>query len=295
VDCYSNQITPPHLSLVESGKESRDGLRSEEITQDRTQSLQPLEFLTLKMHLGTEVHAFILKPPSFDPTRKYPVIVYMAGGPGEQIVRDAWGGATGLWIRSMAENGYIVFALDNQGTAARGHYFEEPIHLRLSAQEMADQRDGISYLKTLPYVDPTRLGVYGWGYGGFLAIHALLDRPVPYRAGFAGAPILDWHLYDAIFAERYLSSPIAHAEGWAKSTAFGDGNARTFKGSLLIAQGTADEFVHVENTYMLQGRMLDAGKSADLLIFPGRGHLIEDLPARRVLFSKMTEFFLKNL
>jgi dipeptidyl-peptidase-4 len=247
------------------------------------------------MHLGMEVNAFILKPAGFDSTRKYPVIVYMAGGPGEQLVRDAWAGPTGLWIRSMAEKGYIVFALDNQGTAARGHYFEEPIHLRLSAQELGDQRDGITYLRSLPYVDSTRLGVCGWGYGGFLVVHAMLDRPVAFKAGFAGAPIVDWHFYDAVYAERYLDDSVVHADGWDSSTAFGNRSTHFFKGALMIAQGTEDEFVHIENTLMLQDRLLDAGKSADLLLLPDRGHHIEDLPARQILFTKMTEFFLKNL
>lgn len=297
-DCYSNQTTPPRLFLVVTSQEGIAKLNPEAAESPEKQTgtpLQPAEFLTLKMHMGMEVHAFIIKPPAFDATRKYPVIVYMAGGPGEQLVRDAWGGPTGLWMRSMAGKGYIVFALDNQGTAARGHYFEEPIHLRLSAQELGDQRDGINYLKALPYVDSTRLGVCGWGYGGFLVVHAMLDRPVAFKAGFAGAPIVDWHFYDAVYAERYLDDSVVHADGWDSSTAFGNRSTHFFKGLLMIAQGTEDEFVHIENTLMLQDRLLDAGKSADLLLLADRGHHIEDLPARQILFTKMTEFFLKNL
>ncbi len=291
-DCYSNQTTPPRLSLAETDQE----VVAKSDPEDQTgPPLQPEEFLALKMHMGMEVHAFIIKPPSFDPARKYPVIVYMAGGPGEQLVRDAWGGSTGLWMRSMAGKGYIVFALDNQGTTARGHYFEEPIHLRLSAQELGDQRDGINYLKSLPYVDSTRLGVCGWGYGGFMVVHAMLDRPVAFKAGFAGAPIVDWHFYDAVYAERYLDDSVVHADGWDSSNAFGNRSTHFFKGPLMIAQGTQDEFVHIENTFMLQDHLLDAGKSADLLLLADRGHHIEDLPARQILFTKMTEFFLKNL
>lgn len=297
-DCYSNQTTPPRLSLIETSQEevAKPNPEAAESLENQTgPSLQPAEFLTLKMHLGMEVHAFIIKPPAFDSTRKYPVIVYMAGGPGEQLVRDAWGGPTGLWMRSMAEKGYIVFALDNRGTAGRGHYFEEPIHFRLSAQELGDQRDGINYLRSLPYVDSTRLGVCGWGYGGFLVVHAMLDRPVAFKAGFAGAPIVDWHFYDAVYAERYLDDSVIHADGWDSSTAFGNRSTHFFKGQLMIAQGTQDEFVHIENTFMLQDRLLDAGKSADLLLLSDRGHHIEDLPARQILFTKMTEFFLKTL
>jgi dipeptidyl-peptidase-4 len=301
-DLYSTRTFPAHLEVLPldrpvaptsatAAKASSDVTSASQFTPP----LQPVEFLDLKLHLGAGAHAFLIKPPAFDPAKKYPVIVYFAGGPGEQLVRNAWGGATGLWMQLMAQKGYLIFALDNQGTAARGHYFEEPIHLRLGGQEMADQRDGLLYLSTLPYVDTARLGVCGWGYGGFLAVHAMLDRPVPYKAGFAGAPIVDWHFYDAIFAERYLDDPVAHADGWDASSALENQSPTFFKGSLMVAQGTGDEFVHLENALTLQDRLLDAGKSADFLVFPDRGHLIEDPPSRLVLFSRMTEFFIRNL
>jgi dipeptidyl-peptidase-4 len=257
--------------------------------------LQEPEFVSVRLHVSGEVHGFVIRPPNFDPEKKYPVIVYLAGGPGEQIVRDQWHGATGLWMQWMASKGFIVFAMDNQGTAGRGHYFEEPIHLRLGAQELVDLRDGVDYLRTLPYVDITRLGVCGWGYGGFLSIHAILDRPVPFKAAFAGAPVLDWHFYDAIFPERYLEDTVKHADGWDASMAIENLSPRYMKGSLMLAIGTQDEFVHMDNILLLQDRLLDAGKSAETLLLADRGHQIEDLPARQVLFARMTEFFLKNL
>ncbi len=255
--------------------------------------LQKVEFQSLQLHLGTSVHTFMIKPPDFDPARKYPVIVCLAGGPGEQLVRDAWGGPSTLWMQYMAQKGYVIFAMDNQGTSGRGHYFEEPIHLRLGAQEMTDQRDGIEFLKRQPFIDTTRMGVFGWGYGGFLAVHAMLDRPVPFKAGFAGAAVTDWHLYDAVFAERYLDDPVAHADGWDASTSLD--NAHFLKGTLMLAQGTADEAVHVENLLTLQDRLVDGGKTAQVLLFPDRGHRIQDAPARLLLYSSLTDFFVKNL
>jgi dipeptidyl-peptidase 4 len=275
------------LSATPAGPASTPG--------DVSRSLLPVEYFTLPLHMGVEAHVFLIKPSDFDPAKKYPVIVYMAGGPGEQLVRDAWGGATGLWMQSMAQKGYLIFALDNQGTAGRGHYFEEPLHLRLSAQELTDQRDGLLYLGKLPYVDTARLGVCGWGYGGYLAVHALLDRPVAFRAGFAGAPVIDWRTYDAFFPERYLEDSVLHSDGWDASIALENESPRFFKSSMLVAQGTADEFVHIENLLTLQDELLDAGKSADILLFPDRGHTIDDPSARLVLFRRMTEFFLKNL
>jgi len=298
-DFYSSQTTPTRLNIVSLDHPDQTAVAKTSsgfsAPGQSPPSLLPVEFLNLKLHLGAEAHAFLIKPPAFDSAKKYPVIVYLAGGPGEQLVRDAWGGATGLWMQLMARKGYIIFGLDNQGTAARGHYFEEPIHLRLGGQEMADQRDGVLYLNTLPYVDTMRLGVCGWGYGGFLVVHAMLDRPVPFKAGFAGAPVIDWHFYDAIFAERYLDDPVAHADGWDASTALENLSPTFFKGSLMVAQGTEDEVVHLENALTLQDRLLDAGKSADFLLFPDRGHVIEDPPSRLVLFSRMTDFFVKNL
>ncbi len=293
LDTYSNHSSSPRQTLQSLAQTAPGSEKPSDAPA--MPPLQPVEFLTLKMHLGADAHAFLIKPPAFDASKKYPVIVYMAGGPGEQLVRDAWGGATGLWMQWMAQKGYIVFAMDNQATAGRGHAFEEPIHLRLGGQEMADQRDGLLYLATLPYVDQSRLGVCGWGYGGFLAVHAILDRPVAYKAGFAGAPIIDWHLYDAVFAERYLDDPVAHADGWDASTALENDTPKFFKGSLLVAQGTEDEFVPMENLLTLQDHLLDAGKSADVLLFPDRGHELDDPGSRQVLFTRMTEFFIKNL
>jgi len=278
---------------IESGMSS--GASALQSSGIQSPPLQPVEFLPLKLHLGAETDAFLIRPPAFDPKQKYPVIVYLAGGPGEQLVRDSWGGAIGLWMQLMAQKGYIIFGLDNQGTSGRGHYFEEPIHLRLAAQELADQRDGLFYLGSLPYVDTTRLGVCGWGYGGFLVIHAMLDRPVPFKAGFAGAPITDWHYYDAVFSERYLDDPVAHADGWAASTAFENDSPRFFKGSLQVAEGSEDEFVHIENTLTLEDQLLDAGKYSDVLLLADRGHTLIDPQARLVLFQTMTDFFMKNL
>jgi len=295
VDSYSTQTTAPRWTWAALDSPSTPGpnTSTELFSPAPIANLQRAEFVTFKLHMGTEVHGFLLKPPSFDPKKKYPVIVYLAGGPGEQLVRDAWGGANGLWMQYMAQQGYIVYALDNQGTAGRGHYFEEPLHFRLSSQEMIDQRDGLIWLTDLPYVDSSRLGVCGWGYGGFLVTHAMMLRPVAFKAGFAGAPIVDWSYYDAVFGERYLDDPVAYQDGWLASVSLE--NAKYFKGPLMVAQGTADEYVHVENVLTMQDHLLDAGKSASLLLLPDRGHTIEDAPARLVVFQSMSEFFLKNL
>jgi dipeptidyl-peptidase-4 len=291
LDVYSSQTTPPQPTLrsLSAGatETSADKLGS------GSPDLQPVEFLKVKLHMGLEVNAFLIRPAGFDPKKKYPVIVYMAGGPGEQLVRDAWGGATELWMQSMAQKGFLVFGMDHQGTSGRGHFWEEPLHLRLSAQELIDQRDGVAYLRTLPYVDNARMGVCGWGYAGYLVVHSMLDRPVAFRAGLAGSPVTDWHFYDAVFGERYLDNPVIYADGWDASTALEF--APFFKGTLMVAQGTDDEFVHLENTLTLQNKLLTAGKSADVFLLADRGHLLDEPSARLAVFNRMTDFFLKNL
>jgi dipeptidyl-peptidase-4 len=158
---------------------------------------------------------------------------------------------------------------------------------------MADLRDEVFYLRSLPWVDKTRIGICGWGYGGFLALHGLLDRPLLFKAGFAGSPITDWHLYDAVFAERYLEDPERNQDGWLSSSPLE--NAKYLSVPLLLAQATLDEKVHMENSFMLLDELLDRGKYADILLFPGRRDLFEDRGARLILFERLTSFFLKNL
>jgi len=293
VDTWSNHATPPSWDLLGTDG-SRIASLDGKVTAESTESLiGSIEFLTVKTHLGTDLNAWMMKPAEFNPARKYPVILYVAGGPGEQIVREIWGGDISLWFALMARNGYIVFAVDNRGSAGRGHLFDEPVHLRLSAAEMADLRDTVLYLRSEPWVDKTRIGICGWGYGGFLALHGLLDRPLLFKTGFAGSPITDWHIYDAVFAERYLEDPKRNQDGWLNSSPLD--NAKNLSAPLLLAQATLDETVHQENSLMLLDELLDNGKYADILLFPDRRDLFEDHGARLILFQRLTDFFIKNL
>ena len=293
VDTFSTAAVPPRQILLRN-----DGSEVAAISKDAGSSLAeyrlpPVEFLTVKMHMGSQVNALIIRPPDFDASHKYPAIVYIAGGPGEQVVRDRWGGDTFLWLRMMAEKGYVIYAQDGHGTAGRGHEFEEPLHLRFSSQEMADERDGVVYLRSQPYIDDARVGIYGWGFGGFLALHAMLDRPIAYKSGIAGAPITDWRLYDAVFAERYLEDPVRNQDGYLGSMS--TENATNLRGTLLIVQGTTDERVHIENSLELLNEFLETAKYPSVMFFPDRGHTFEDHEARLALYRAMTEFFEKNL
>ena len=293
LDTWSNHASPPRQDLLRT-----DGTRittlSDKLSEDpAVNQLGKIEFLTVRTHMGMDLNAWVMKPLNFNPARQYPVLLYVAGGPGEQIVRDAWGGDISLWFALMAQNGYIVFAIGNRGTAGRGHFFEEPVHLRFSATEMADLRDGVLYLRSQPWIDKTRIGICGWGYGGFLALHGMLDRPLLFKAGFAGSPITDWHLVDAVFTERYLENPVRNQDGWLSSSPLE--NAKYLHAPLLLAQATLDESVHQENALKLLDELLDKGKYADILLFPDRRDLFDDYGARYTLFQRLTDFFVKNL
>ncbi len=293
LDTWSDHTSPPRQSLLDTAGGLIATIGKTITPEPAPDSLRQLEFLSVNNHMGNPLHAWMMKPPGFDPAHKYPVIVYVAGGPGDQIVRDVWGGDKLLWFSMMAEKGYVVFALDNRGSGAQGHLFEEPVHLRFSATEMADQRDGVLYLHSLPFVDSARIGICGWGFGGFLALHGMLDRPLIFKAGFAGSPITDWHLYDAFFAERYLDDPIHNQDGWLSSSP--NENAGNLNGSLLLADATLDEKIHVENSLMLLDELLDKEKYADILLFPDRSDLFTERGTRTAMFQRLTEFFLKNL
>ncbi len=293
VDTYSNSMAPPRQDLLRADGSRIAAINENKVAELAEYRLSPVEFLTVKSHDGMSLNAMMIKPAGFDSAKKYPVLVYTYGGPRAQVVLNAWGGSTFLWHELLAQKGYVIFALDNRGSAGRGHLFEEPIHFRLGAQEMSDQRDGASYLKSLPYVDANRIGIWGWSYGGHMTLHAMFEDPEDFKVGFAGGPVSDWYYYDTIYTERYLGLPQKNEESYRESSPVK--NAEHLKGKLLIAHGTGDDNVHFANTLAVIDKLIEAGKYAEVMAFPGRGHGVSDPPARRVLMQRVTQFFLDNL
>jgi dipeptidyl-peptidase 4 len=293
VDTYSDSMNPPKQDLVRADGSRLRVINENQVAELAGYHLSPVQFLTVKAHDGTPLNAMMIKPPNFDATHKYPVLVYTYGGPHAQVVTNSWGGNTFLWHQLMARNGYVIFALDNRGSAGRGHAFETPVHFHFGEQELADQRDGVAYLKSQPYVDANRIGIWGWSYGGHMTLQAMFRAVDDFKAGFAGGPVTDWHFYDSIYTERYMgllpqnekqyeeSSPVKFASG--------------LKGKLLIAHGTGDDNVHFANTLSVLDALIDAGKYVEVMPFPGRGHGVSDPAARRVLMQRVTQFFLDNL
>jgi dipeptidyl-peptidase-4 len=294
VDTYSNAMTPPRRTSFSADGSQLTMLEENKVAELAQYRLSPVEFFTIKSHDGILLNCSMIKPPNFDPAKKYPVLTFTYGGPHAQVVLNGWGrSGISLWHQLMAQKGYIIFSLDNRGSAGRGHLFEEPIHFRLGAQELSDQADGVAWLRQQPYVDSKRLGIWGWSYGGHMTLHAMLDTPGVYKAGFAGGPVTDWHFYDTIYTERYLGLLPKNEESYQNSSPIR--NAAHLNGKLLIAHGTGDDNVHYSNTLALINQLIDDGKYVEVMAFPGRGHGVGDPPAQRVLWERVTKFFLDNL
>ena len=293
VDSYSNAITPPRQWVSKLDESAPIVLNENKAAELAEYKLSPPEFISVKTHDGMDLNAWIIKPANFDTAKKYPVLVYTYGGPHAQVVMNQWGGPTFLWHEMMAQKGFVVFALDNRGSAGRGHLFEEPIHFRFGAQEMSDQRDGVAWLKRQPWVDAKRIGIWGWSYGGHMTLHAMFEDTEDFKAGFAGGPVTDWHYYDTIYTERYLGLLPQNEESYQESSPIE--NAGKLRGKLLIAHGTEDDNVHFANTLLLVDKLIEKGKDVEVLPFPGRGHGVSDAPARIFLMNRVTQFFVENL
>jgi dipeptidyl-peptidase-4 len=294
VDQYSNAMTPPRQDLYRSDGTRAGVINENEVAELRAYGLSPVEFVDVAADDGTKLYGLTIKPPHFDTSHKYPVLIDVYGGPQVQSVKDEWGGSNFLWLEAMAEKGFVIFSLDNRGSYNRGHAFETPIYHRLGKVELEDQLAGVRYLKSLPYVDGTRIGIWGWSYGGYMTLEALFDAPEVFKAGVSVAPVSDWRLYDTIYTERYMGRPQENPAGYQESSP--SNQTGHLVGKLMLAHGTGDDNVHFSNTSEVINEMIQNGKyPADLAIFPGRGHSMGDRPARIQLFEQITQFFMNNL
>jgi dipeptidyl-peptidase-4 len=255
--------------------------------------LPETEFLTITSAEGLEFQCSMIKPLDFDPSREYPVLVYVYGGPGSQVVRNRWGGSSQLWHLFMASRGYIVFSLDNRGSYGKGRAWEDVVLKQLGYYELEDQLAGVEYLKTLPYVNPKRIGIWGWSYGGYMTALAMFKAPDVFKAGAAVAPATDWHLYDSIYTERYMKRPEDNPVGYAEASPLN--HVDGLKGSFLLMHGTDDDNVHMQNSIKLTKAFIESGKDFDLMLYPGKDHSIRGEKSRTHLFSKLTRFFDENL
>ncbi len=251
----------------------------------------PPEFGTLTARDGQTLHYKLVKPVKLDPGKRYPVIVEVYGGPGVQRVQRAWGS---LFQQYLAQQGFIVFALDNRGSAYRGTRFEAALHRRMGTIEVEDQVTGVEFLRTLQYVDSKRIGVWGWSYGGYMALMCAMQAPEHFAAVVAGAPVVDWKLYDTHYTERYMSTPTDNLAGYKAGNVLT--YAESLRAPLLLIHGMADDNVLFTNSTALMKRLQDLQKPFDVMTYPGAKHgLIRQATTARHAYAHIERFFKTTL
>jgi dipeptidyl-peptidase-4 len=289
-----SSVTVPRLMTVHdaSGKELFV-LDKPLVTELEEYRLPAPEFSTFTSAEGVTFHYSMIKPRAFDPSAKYPVLIYTYGFPNAQEVRNRWGGMIALWHAMLAERGFIVFTMDGRGSGGYGKAWASAALDTIGLASLEDHVAGAEYLKSLPYVDGSRIGIWGWSGGGTMTALAMLKTPGVFRAGAAVAPVTDWRFYDSIYTERYMKLPSENVDGYrdASPANFAAG----LEGALLIAHGTADDNVHFQNAVYLVNALTKAGKQYELAVYPGGGHGIGGDKTRMHLFTKITEFFEKEL
>lgn len=297
LDSYSAVNSLPKVQLNDNtGKtltvlEKNDLNEKHPLTPYWSELVQPT-FGTLTAKDGQILHYRIFAAKNLDKNKKHPVIVSVYGGPGAQRVTNSWSGKD-LYYHYMAQRGYIIFQLDNRGSENRGKKFEDPIYKKMGGVEVEDQVTGVEYLRTLPYVDSNRIGIYGHSYGGYMAIMAMFKAGDYFAAGVSGAPVTDWTLYDTHYTERYLGHPSQNTKGYQDSSVFpySDG----LKGDLLIYHGMADDNVLFSNSTKLFSDLQQKGKMFEMMTYPGSKHAMFGQQVQTHLHRTITAFFDRTL
>ena len=251
-----------------------------------------IDVFTIKAEDGTDLYARMIKPTNFDANKKYPVIVYVYGGPHAQLITDSWLSGANNFFLFLAQQGFIVWTVDSRGSANRGYEFESAIWRNCGSIEVSDQMAGVNYLKTLPYVDSERIGVDGWSYGGFMTISLKLKNPGVFKVATAGGPVIDWKWYEIMYGERYMSSPEDNPEGYKKSSLLN--YADQLEGKLLVIHGAQDPTVVMQHSLEFIKRCIKAGKNIDYFIYPDHEHNVRGKD-RIHLYEKIYRYHKENL
>lgn len=287
IDNYNNTTTPRVIDIRDAkGRKVKNLITAENKLKDY--DLGEMSLGKIKSADGsTDLYYRLVKPTNFDSTKKYPVIVYVYGGPHAQMVENKWN-TGGLWQHYMAEQGYVVFTVDNRGSGNRGKAFETIIHRNCGVAEMADQMKGVEFLKSLDYVDTDRIGVSGWSYGGFMTISLLINYPDVFKVGVAGGPVIDWKWYEAMYGERYMDTPQENPEGYAKVSLIA--KAKDLKGKLLIIQGAIDNTVLWQHSLNFIRECIKNNVQVDYFPYPRAEHNVHGKD-RIHLKQKISNYF----
>jgi len=230
----------------------------------------------------------MILPPNFDSKKKYPTVVYVYGGPHAQMITNTWQGGVSLWQYYMAQEGYVMFTLDNRGSADRGFDFESIIHRQCGQAESADQMKGVEFLKSKAYVDQNRIGVHGWSYGGFMTTTLMTTYPETFKVGAAGGPVIDWKYYEAMYGERYMDTPAENPEGFKKTSLLN--HADKLQGRLLMIHGYIDPVVVPQHSLDFIKACIKAETDLDYFLYPNSEHNMRG-KTRIHLYKKITRYF----
>ncbi|MFN3753754.1 DPP IV N-terminal domain-containing protein [Flavobacterium sp.] len=289
-DEFSNHDTPSKSLLYDKNLKAKTLLVSK--NKYEGYEIGTAEIKTIKAADGTtDLYTRLIKPSNFDPNKKYPVLVYVYGGPHAQMITNSYLDGANLWMYWMAEQGYLVFTVDNRGSDNRGFAFESIIHGNLGANEMDDQLKGVDYLKSLPYVDGNRLAVHGWSYGGFMTTSLMLRKADIFKVGVAGGPVIDWKWYEVMYGERYMDTPSENPKGFEETTVYN--YVKNLKGKLLLIHGTNDDVVVEQHNLSLVKKFVEAGKQVDYFPYPMHKHNVTGKD-RVHLIQKVLNYVIDN-
>jgi dipeptidyl-peptidase-4 len=292
IDSYTSTTIPRNIDIIDiKGNKISSLLISENPIKDYKVSSQNI--FTIKNDEGTELYCRLIKPVDFDKNKKYPVIVYVYGGPHAQLVTNHWPrGRYDFWFQYMAEHGYVVFTLDNRGSFNRGLNFEQATFRNLGTTEIEDQLKGIEYLSTLSYVDTSRIGVFGWSFGGFMTTSLMLRTNNKFKVGVGGGAVIDWKMYEVMYTERYMDTPQTNPEGYKKANLLNYVN--NLNGKLLLVHGTSDPTVVWQHTLSFVKKATELNKPLDYFPYVGQPHGVRGKDAIH-LYNKISNYFFNNL
>jgi dipeptidyl-peptidase-4 len=291
LDNYSSITVPGKVLLIDNkGKLVRTVL--DEDNPLKNYNLGKTKIFTLKSGDGYDLYCRMILPADFDSTKEYRALVYVYGGPGIQLVTNDWLGGASLWLNYMAEHGYVVFTIDNRGSANRGLAFEQVTFRHLGTHEIEDQTLGANYLKSLPFVDSARVGVFGWSFGGFMATSLMTRTPGLFKVGVAGGSVIDWSYYEVMYTERYMKTPQENPDGYKESSLLN--YAQNLEGKLLMIHGTIDPIVVWQHDLMFIKKCEDLGVPIDYIVYPSQEHGIRGIDTFH-MYNKITKYFDDNL
>ena len=296
INTYSSATTAPYFSLNDSktGAEIKK-IQSNELVEAKLAkyNVAPKEFFTLTTEKGHQLNAWIIKPKDFDASKKYPLLMFQYSGPGSQQVANSWNGTNDYWYFMLAQKGYIVACVDGRGTGFKGAAFKKCTQKELGKYEVEDQIDAAKVFGKYTYIDASRIGIWGWSYGGFMASNCLFQGADVFKTAIAVAPVTSWRYYDSIYTERYMQTPQENASGYDNNSPIN--HVSKLKGNFLLVHGTADDNVHVQNTMKMIEALVQANKQFDWAIYPDKNHGIYGGKTRLQLYTKMTNFILEKL